>query len=263
MMPSDRRVRTTQPLVMLLAGSVTTTVVLVVGRTALTGPSPMARPAAWTADDLAVAGMWWGALIASAWLAVTTLACLAALARGRTRAALRIARFAPPFARRVLQTALIGAWSLVPAAAYAAPPSAPITVHVDANGRLSHATTTTKHADPIRKSTTTTTTTTAPVATAPRPSTRLPVVTPPQRAPSTPPVLAPIAPSIFAGTHVVVHGDNLWQIARSAVMNHSGSNRPTDAQIAQYWWRVIAANRTTLSSGDPSLIFPGEVVTLP
>ena len=39
--------------------------------------------------------------------------------------------------------------------------------------------------------------------------------------------------------------------------------RSTDADVARYWQRVIAANRTTLRSGDPSLIFPGEVVTLP
>ena len=37
---------------------------------------------------------------------------------------------------------------------------------------------------------------------------------------------------------------------------------PNDA-IARYWQRLIAANRTTLRSGDPSLIFPGEVITLP
>jgi len=61
----------------------------------------------------------------------------------------------------------------------------------------------------------------------------------------------------------VVPGDNLWQIARAEVARASGTYRPSDAQIAPYWNEVIAENRTTLRSGDPSLIFPGEVVELP
>ena len=47
------------------------------------------------------------------------------------------------------------------------------------------------------------------------------------------------------------------------VSRATGSNRPTDAQIAPYWQRVITANQSTLRSGNPSLIFPGEIVTLP
>jgi hypothetical protein len=62
---------------------------------------------------------------------------------------------------------------------------------------------------------------------------------------------------------VVVPGDNLWQIARVEIMRVSGSDHVDDAQVAPYWQRVIAANRSTLRSGDPSLIFAGEVVTLP
>jgi nucleoid-associated protein YgaU len=60
-----------------------------------------------------------------------------------------------------------------------------------------------------------------------------------------------------------VAGDNLWQIARAEVIRAGGADRPADAQIAPYWQRVVEANRSTLRSGDPSLIFPGEVVTLP
>ena len=63
--------------------------------------------------------------------------------------------------------------------------------------------------------------------------------------------------------HVVVPGDNLWQIARAEVARASGTYQPSDAQIAPYWHKVVAENRTTLRSGDPSLIFPGEVVELP
>ena len=44
-----------------------------------------------------------------------------------------------------------------------------------------------------------------------------------------------------------------------------GSHRPTvaDAEIAPYWVAVCERNRAALASGDPNLIFPGEVVTLP
>jgi nucleoid-associated protein YgaU len=57
-------------------------------------------------------------------------------------------------------------------------------------------------------------------------------------------------------------GDNLWLIARAAVTRMAGAN-PTDAEVAHYWRAVIAANRSTLRSGNPSLIFPGEIVALP
>ena len=63
--------------------------------------------------------------------------------------------------------------------------------------------------------------------------------------------------------HVVQPGDNLWQIARAEVIRAGGTDRPDDADIAPYWRRVITANRATLRSGDPSLIFPGEVVAVP
>lgn len=124
------RTRTTRPLFALLIGAAATAALLLATR-----PAPSHAGASWS-DDLAVALVWWGAVIASIWFAITTLACVAALARGRTRAAHRISRLAPPLARRVLQAALISTWALVPTAAYASPPSTPITVHADARGRL-------------------------------------------------------------------------------------------------------------------------------
>jgi hypothetical protein len=36
-----------------------------------------------------------------------------------------------------------------------------------------------------------------------------------------------------------------------------------DTEVAPYWVAVCERNRATLTSGDPNLIFPGEVVTLP
>ena len=264
MTQSTARVRTTQPMAALLTGAMATLATLLATRPALVRPTFAGGAASWTGDDLAVACLWWAALIGSLWLAATTLACVAALARGRTRAAHRIARFAPPLARRVLEAALVSSWALVPATAYAAPPSVPITVHVDARG---HLTTDTRRAptraapivrtpEPTRATSTTSrsntsrsTTTTVPTEAA------LPTrtVTRPERSP------APARGRV----HVVQNGDNLWQIARAEVVRAGGTDRPGDAQIARYWHRVIAANRTTLRSGDPSLIFPGEVVALP
>jgi nucleoid-associated protein YgaU len=268
------RARTIQPLLALLTAATAPVAVLLATRPAL-APAP----ASWTGDDLAVALLWWGAVIASVWLAVTTLACVAALARGRTRSAHDIARLAPPIARRVLQAALVSTWALVPTAAYATPSSAPITVHADARGRL---TTEPRRPRPTparaSASTSTSTTTAATTTTAPPVvSHREPsgaAVAPTKRAPSpsppptptpapTPTTARATAPAVGVRIHVVVSGDNLWQIARTEVARMSGSERVSDAQIAPYWQRVIAANRATLRSGDPSLIFPGEVVALP
>ncbi len=242
------RTRTTQPMLAVLVGAAATVAVLIASHPALGDSTLAIGPASWTGDDLAIACMWWGAVIGTAWLAVTTLACVAALARGRTRAAHRIARFAPPLARRVLQAALVSTWALVPAAAYGTPPSGPITVHVDGRGHLTTetrrstahdppvvrtpdtkpVTSTTSRAATIRR-TTSTTSPAAPLPTIPR----RPVARPrPSSSPTNSP--EPVTVPARGRVHVVVAGDNLWQIARAEVIRATGSNHPTDAQIAPY-----------------------------
>lgn len=74
-----------------------------------------------------------------------------------------------------------------------------------------------------------------------------------------PPDPRPVQPTALPGETVVVvrAGDNLWVIAQRAL----GS--ATNAEIAPYWRRVIAANTAKLRSHDPDLIFPGERVVLP
>jgi hypothetical protein len=209
----------------------------------------------WRGDDLAFATTWLLALIGAAWLTLTTLACLAAMARGEPLLAHRIAGWAPPIARRLLQTALIGGWALVPAHAYAATPAPPVTVQVGSSGRL-----TVLPADPR-------------LATA-APSTDVPVVRAPRTGPApvdqpraTPaPAVSAAHPSpqqSRAAIHVVAAGENLWQIAKAEVSHASGTARPDDHAVGAYWQRVVTANRGTLRSGNPSLIFSGEVVTLP
>ena len=60
------------------------------------------------------------------------------------------------------------------------------------------------------------------------------------------------------GTVVVEKGDHLWKISARAL------GRPaSDRAIGPYWLEVIDINRPHLRSGDPDLIYPGELVTLP
>jgi len=270
MIEGTRRFRTAQRMAALPTVAGAALAALFATRPSLGRPTFAGGTAAWTGDDLAVACLWWAALIASLWLAATTLACVVALARGRTRAAHRIVRFAPPIVRRVLHAVLVSGWAFGPAAAYAAPPpSVPITVHVDARGRL----TTDSPRAPTRDApivrtpgpSTTTSTTNAtipgPTTTTSRPESARPTrPTRPARAATRP----ERSPTTARGhVYVVRPGDNLWQIARSEVIRRGGTDRLGDAQIALYRRRVIAANRTTLRSGDPSLIFPGEAIALP
>jgi nucleoid-associated protein YgaU len=60
------------------------------------------------------------------------------------------------------------------------------------------------------------------------------------------------------GSVVVEKGDHLWKISA----RHLGPGA-TGGEIAPYWREVIMVNTPHLRSGDPDLIFPGEVVRLP
>jgi nucleoid-associated protein YgaU len=57
-------------------------------------------------------------------------------------------------------------------------------------------------------------------------------------------------------------GDSIWLLAERRMRELRGPE-VSDAQVAPYWLAVIAANRTRIRSGDPDLIFPGEVLILP
>ena len=84
-----------------------------------------------------------------------------------------------------------------------------------------------------------------------------------------PPIVVPVTTSaqpmsatVTAIGYTVQAGDSLWLIADEHVHAKSDSEA-TLALITSYWRRVVAANRNTLRSGDPNLIFPGEIVVLP
>jgi nucleoid-associated protein YgaU len=63
--------------------------------------------------------------------------------------------------------------------------------------------------------------------------------------------------------HVVVPGDNLWIIAERHLEQVTGRSDLSDREVAEYWVAVIEANRDRVRSGDPDLIYPGEVMVLP
>jgi len=65
-----------------------------------------------------------------------------------------------------------------------------------------------------------------------------------------------------ATSYTVAHGDNLWTIAAGHLAAEL-DGRPSAAEIDDYWRTVISANRDTLRSSDPNLIYPGEIITLP
>ncbi len=56
----------------------------------------------------------------------------------------------------------------------------------------------------------------------------------------------------------VVKGDHLWKISA----RYLGPGVPSQ-EITPYWRRVVVVNGPNLRSGDPDLIYPGEIVYLP
>ncbi len=66
-----------------------------------------------------------------------------------------------------------------------------------------------------------------------------------------------------ATEYQVIDGDSLWSIAA----HHLSTSRPeaalSDREIARYWVQVVGLNRASLTSKNPDMIFPGEVIVLP
>ena len=65
-----------------------------------------------------------------------------------------------------------------------------------------------------------------------------------------------------AHTVTVLPGDNLWSLSQSVLEERLG-REPTTDEVTPYWRKVIIDNIAGLASGDPDLIFPGEVIVLP
>ncbi len=225
------------PALMVLGAGTTLTAVLLAAP-----PSVSGGTTAWTGEELATACLWTLSIACGAWLTLTTLVCVAAAARGHVGLARRAAALAPPLARRALETAALGALTLTPVPAFAAS-AAPGTTPAG----ISRHVTTVDGRNGLE----------IPVVRAPAPETA--------RAPARHPAPADRVREPVPQTrhHVVRAGDNLWRIASSEVARRTGNARPADRDVAPYWRRLVELNRASLRSHDPSLIFPGEVVTLP
>jgi hypothetical protein len=74
---------------------------------------------------------------------------------------------------------------------------------------------------------------------------------------------SPVPIAAAAQTAVTVQsGDDLWAISRRHLSGLLG-RRPANAETAPYWRQVVAHNRPGLISGNPDLIYPGELIELP
>lgn len=235
--------------------------------------------------DAIVLMVWGASLLMGLWLGVSGLICLAsmalpgsAIARGRWPRAWVFPAMRPLLARTlavaVASTSVGGfaapaaavepfprptlagsapSWDLPAGSAPSESPSAPLSLAAVPPP-------TTKHEDGV-----------TPTA-APYPVTesteRSQAVSPQMPAPAVTPAPTSDAsepsgdrPTATSEVHVVQPGDNLWDIATSRV-SRSGGPSSTRA-VAAYWLRLIDLNRLQLRSGDPDLIFPGEVIELP
>lgn len=74
----------------------------------------------------------------------------------------------------------------------------------------------------------------------------------------TTPATSPSPADRGAETVVVAPGDHFWKISARRL-----AETDPEAPVGPYWRRVVEANRDNIRSGDPDLIYPGEVVELP
>lgn len=77
-----------------------------------------------------------------------------------------------------------------------------------------------------------------------------------------PPIRVPISTASADKVVTVVSGDHLWKISDRHLTSVLGRDA-LDREVSPYWRQVIDVNRHTIRSGDPNLIFPGELITLP
>jgi len=189
------------------------------------------RSARWPgAEDPAAATM------AVAQVVAGVLAAYLALA---TVLAIRLPRLAPAFVQRLVAAAIGGTLVLAPMTSVAG--AAPQPVPTPSDAPVLH-----KLADD------------------PSPTTTSAPVTPPAsgRDPQSNERQIPPRTEVAEGEVTVVAGDHLWGIAERTVAQRLG-RAPTDAEVAPYWHQLIDANRDRLATGDPDLIFAGQVFRLP
>jgi hypothetical protein len=238
---------------------------------------------AWSrGDDLALISAWAAAVAASIWLSVASAGCLLAIGIRRPHLARAFSLALPAALRRSVEAAIVASCLVVAAApAHAATggsgplldqpivrssrslAAAPTTLPVGAPRPVASAPPPT---DAVRAPVASTTAAPRPVpstSTAPRAANPTPPSSARRPANGAPTSRAqPATPAVHSTRVVVRPGDNLWAIARAELIRAKGAY-PGDGEVARYWRTLIDANRATLRSGNPSLIFPGEIVALP
>jgi hypothetical protein len=206
---------------------------------------PFHAPAA--PEDGVVLASWWATMFLGAWFLVSVTLWSIALHSRLPLAARFAARIALPGTRKLAETTLTVALMLAPAACTAGASEAP-TLSLIARG----------------------------VAAESSPMTSLPPITPTTAAPVSqtdpveltddvePEVADPGGASLDEPSpfYEVQRGDNLWGIAESQLGAELG-RVPSSAEVAPYWRELVNLNRGSLSSGEPDLIFPGELLSLP
>lgn len=76
------------------------------------------------------------------------------------------------------------------------------------------------------------------------------------------PVAASEPPPAPPGTHRVEMGQSCWVIAANLLEDTRGAPQPERA-IREVWIRLIELNRDRFVTGDPDVIYPGQVLLLP
>lgn len=200
-----------------------------------------------TPEDGVVLASWWATTSLAAWLVSSVILWSIALRSKQPRTARFAARFALPGTRKLAESALALALMVAPAACTAGASEAP-TLSLVAQGAVVETSSATS-LPPIAP----TTTTSAPQAESVEVADDLSPAVADQdstvRGDPPPP-------------YEVQCGDNLWEIAESQLSVQLGRG-PSSSEVAPYWRELVNLNRGSLRSGEPDLIFPGELIALP
>lgn len=213
--------------------------------------------------ETAIIAVAWGlAVFGAFWLGASVLYWRQRL-HGLSPGLGRLERFTMPGSKQIAKGLLAMSLTVLPACG-ASDPSPPQLVHLGPVEPSSTSTT----------STTTIITTMVPSSSAAvsstttdaSPTTEPTTIAPPTTGPPSPPPTAPTTseePAVErSDEHFVVAGDHLWSIAADETELRLG-RQPSTAEVTEYWAKLIASNRTRLTSGDPNMIYPGEMLVLP
>ena len=216
-----------------------------VGGAALARPRIVLSPRDASGESLAftVAGL--AVVVCIGWLVLVSLAYVATVRTRHEYVARTCLKLMPRFMRRLLEVALVTSAAATPALPASAAP------------RMS--TPALRRDVPVVRTMASATPPVSATASRPSPARSSSSSSSPgaSSAPRTP------APPPADHTHVVQPGDNLWRIAKQELATRHGGSPPDELTTARYWQQIVAANRGTLRSGNPSLIYPGELVALP